>query len=212
MDANEEYQKLVGRHASTYDALADEYEKRTDSLTAVTREAVDWMSQYLRPKGDVLDIGCGVGLETLLFVEKGFRVTCIDISPKMIAFAKKRNLNANFLQGDFLTTDFGMKFDGVFAFTFIHLFPKDIALRILAKIKGLLNADGVAYISSTRSEESKEGWEIKKDYSGQYERYRKHWTEAELKSALADADFKIIDSKIYADPFSKTWMDFIVKI
>ncbi len=207
----QDYKKLIERHISTYDALAKEYEERTNSLASVTQNAVDLMSRYVLPGGKILDLGCGVGLAASFFIEKGFKVTCIDISPKMISFAKKRNPDVIFIKGDFLAANFDSSFDGVFGFAFIHLFPKDVALEVLEKIGSILNIGGIAYIGSTKSEQSKEGWEVKKDYKEKHKRYRKHWTEPELKNALFTSGFEIVDSKIYTDPFGKTWMDFIVK-
>ncbi|MDP2909825.1 MAG: class I SAM-dependent methyltransferase [bacterium] len=211
MKTDQKLEKLIDEYISTYNALAEEYEKRTKALFSVTQNAVNAMSNYVRPKGKILDIGCGVGLAASFFSYKGFEVTCIDISPKMISFAKKRNPSATFIQGDFLTTNFDSLFDGVFAFSFIHLFPKDVALRILQKIHQTLDYGGIAHIDSTKSKNSKEGWEVKKDYKGKYKRYRKHWTETELRDALIQSGFEIIDLKDYTDPFGKNWIDFIVR-
>ncbi len=211
METNKKIEKIIKRHALIYNSLAGEYEKRTKNLASVTQDAVDVMSNYVRPKGKILDLGCGVGLAASFFNSKGFDVTCLDISSKMISFAKKRNPGATFIQGDFLTVNFNSSFDGVFAFAFIHLFPKDVALKILKKIHQILDHDGIAHISSTKSESSKEGWETKKDYGGEYKRYRKHWTETELRDALVQSGFKIVDFKDYTDPFGKNWMDFIVR-
>ena len=156
MKSDQELQKLIDEHTLTYDALAEEYERRTGTLNSVTRNAVNWMSDYVRPEGKILDLGCGVGLATNFFIEKGSKLTCLDISPKMISFAQKRNPSATFIQGDFLTTNFDSLFDGVFAFAFIHLFPKDVALGVLKKIYRILDSDNIAYIGSTKSQDNKE--------------------------------------------------------
>lgn len=211
MKTNQKLEKIINEHISTYNALAGEYERRTKTLSSVTQDAVNVMSGYVRPKGKILDLGCGVGLAASFFSRKGFKVTCIDISPKMILFAQKRNPGAIFIQGDFLTTNFDSLFDGVFAFSFIHLFPKNVALIILQKIHQILDYGGIAHIGSTKSQNSKEGWEIKKDYRGEYKRYRKYWTETELRDALIQSGFEIVDLKDYVDPFGKNWVDFIVR-
>ena len=49
------------------------------------------------------------------------------------------------------------------------------------------------------------------DYSGEYKRYRKHWTKKELKEILIQSHFKILDSKESMDPFGKSWISFIVQ-
>jgi SAM-dependent methyltransferase len=203
--------ELAELHKQTYDALAGEYERRTNELIPVTEEAVLWMAKYLPAKGRILDLGCGVGLATDFFMKNGFEVVCLDISSKMIEYAKERNPGAQFFQEDFLVADFDAKFDGVFAFAFIHLFPKNLALEVLTKIYSILDKNGIFYVGSTKSQNSAEGYEVKKDYAGGHKRYRKHWTKDELKKSLHDSGFTILDTKDYADPFGKVWMDFIAQ-
>ena len=198
-------------HIKTYDALADEYESRIEKLIPVTKHAIEQFAMYLKPNGSILELGCGVGLATKLFSEKDFKVIGIDLSPKMLRYAKARNPHAAYIEGDFLTTDFDSTFDGIFGFAFIHLFSKDDAQKVLNKIRNLLNTGGFIYLGTTRALESKEGWEVKQDYSGKYLRFRKHWTKLEFTEALISSKLKILKSFVYEDPFGKLWMDFIAK-
>lgn len=198
-------------HKETYDELAEEYERRVDSLLPVTEEAMDYFSSYIAPKGSVLDIGCGVGIAIGVLAKKGFKVAGIEISPKMVEFARKRNLGAEVIVGDFLETEFDDKFDAVLAFAFIHLFPKAEIPKIFNKIKTILKPGGVALLSSTESPESKEGMYAKEDFGKEYKRFRKFWTEEELRESFTQAGFKELALKKYTDPFGKIWMDFVVQ-
>lgn len=195
----------------TYDILADEYESRVDSLIPVTGDAMNYFASYLKPKGIVLDLGCAVGIAISILKEKGFDVSGIEISPKMVEYARKRNPNTDIILGDFSKTDFPSKFDGVLAFAFIHLYPKQEVVRIFEKIKSILKPGGIALLTSTESSESKEGWHEKSDFSKKEKRFRKFWTEKELRDSLVEAGFEIIDLKKFSDPYGKTWMDFVVK-
>src|SRR3972149_1130296 len=201
MKTKQKLKKLVRLHVQTYDALAEEYENRTKALALGTKKNTDWMSKYVRKNGKILDLGCGVGLATSFFIKKGFKLTCIDISPKMLFYAKRRDPSAIFIQRDFLTTNFSSQFDGIFAFSFIHLFPKTVLNKVLKKIHKSLKQGGVAFIESTKSKKSSEGWEIKKDYSDKHRRYRRHWTKTELIQTLTQSHFKILGSKEVTDPF-----------
>ncbi|MCF6240957.1 MAG: class I SAM-dependent methyltransferase [Bacteroidales bacterium] len=52
---------------------------------------------------EILEIGCGTGHWTEFFVQKGFSVKAMDISDKMLAVAKSKNMkNTYFFQGDAL--------------------------------------------------------------------------------------------------------------
>ena len=198
-------------HKDLYDELAEEYERRADNLMPVTESAMDYFSSYIRPGGSVLDVGCGVGIAMSVLAKKGFAVSGIEISPKMAEFARKRNPKADVITGDLLETEFDDKFDAVLAFAFIHLFPKVEVPKIFEKIASILKPGGVALLSSTESSESKEGVYTKEDFGKEYKRFRKFWTEQELRQSFTEAGFKELALKKFTDPFGKTWMDFVVQ-
>jgi SAM-dependent methyltransferase len=195
----------------TYDALAEEYESRVEALRSVYEEVADHFSVHLSNGGRMLEVGCGVGLAVEVLEKRGFSLAGIDISPRMAEFAKKRNPRAEIIVGDFITHKFGRSFDGMIALAFIHLFPKADSMKMLAKMFDILVPGGVLYIGTTEDKESREGWEVKEDYSGKYKRFRKHWTEGELRQALGETGFKFLELIRIRDPFDKDWMDFIVQ-
>tara|TARA_Y100000310_G_scaffold345413_1_gene464694 strand:- start:3988 stop:4803 length:816 start_codon:yes stop_codon:yes gene_type:complete len=85
-----------------------------DLLKTACYEGVLWSinqilsGNYVMSGGRILDIGCGSGLETVLFGEfvgnKG-EVVGVDISPKMIQFAKERAKRRNAGNVDFVLAD-----------------------------------------------------------------------------------------------------------
>ncbi|MCJ7805431.1 class I SAM-dependent methyltransferase [Patescibacteria group bacterium] len=196
---------------ATYDNLANEYEQRNKTLKNVTEYALSLFIKHLSSGKEILETGCAVGLAINIMERKGLNVTGIDISPKMVKYAKKRNPKSDIVLGDFLTYKFGKKYDGIFSFAFIHLFPKNIALKILKKMYELLKSGGVLYLGTSRSKQSYESWEVKKDYQNKKRRFRKHWTQKELENALIETGFKKLDLYIIEDPFKKVWMDFVVQ-
>lgn len=199
------------QHKKVYDLLSKEYEQRVKILTPITKDAMEWFSSYIKPRGKILDIGCAVGIAVKILSEKGFDVSGIEISPNMAKFAKQRNPKSNIITGDFLNTNFHKKFDAILAFAFIHLFPKKEIPVVLKKIKDSLKPNGVVLISTTESSISKEGWRIKKDYGIKEKRFRKLWTKKELSDTLGKNGFDILSIKKFTDPIGKKWMDFIIK-
>ena len=75
----------------------------------------DFVSTF-KPKGELLDVGCGVGIISLL-LSRDFTIetTIIDKQEKMLSYAKHNyvinNLKANSYLGDFRELDIDNKFD-----------------------------------------------------------------------------------------------------
>jgi len=89
-----------------YDELAeaeDQQEKGKSLRVEIPRE---FIKKYLLPQDIVLDAGAGTGVNAILMAEKCNHVTLLDISPKVLEFAKKNveaspNANKiNLVQGD----------------------------------------------------------------------------------------------------------------
>jgi SAM-dependent methyltransferase len=80
-------------------------------LTVIGRE-VEWVASLAGANGPgtpgkVLDLGCGAGLHGLLFSQRGWQVTGIDLSPVAIEYARGETLDAglaaDYRAGNFLT-------------------------------------------------------------------------------------------------------------
>lgn len=202
---------LLNLHKNVYDLAADEYEERVESLRPVTQKVVEVLKPYLPEKGKILDIGCGTGLAIEILSANKLQASGIEISPKMIYYAQRRNPNAEIIEGNFSTYHFDKKYNGLLALAFIHLFPKAEAMKVLEKMKTLLEPNGVLYIGTTKSEISLEGFLKKGDYQGEYKRFRKQWTKEEFEKALFEIGFTILKYTEFKDPYNKTWMDFVVR-
>lgn len=156
----------------------------------------------LDPYQKILDIGCGDGeITAKLSLEKLDRIVIgIDISPKMIAFAKSsfsepQYKNLSFLEGNAEAIQFENDFDAVVSFNTIHRLPNpQIALQqMYAALKaGGLFAAVFPAIGSKILSESIAKVDTKPEWSKYFEVYdRKEYlnTEEAYSGYLSDIGF-----------------------
>lgn len=106
--------------------------------------------RYFKPKGKVLVLGCGPGRECFPLAEKGFSVTGLDFSEKMLEIAEKFNRKkgskVRFVKGDFLNIpeEIG-KFDAIFYSRDImsHVPSKELRVNTLRKTGDSLEPGGI---------------------------------------------------------------------
>lgn len=198
----------VNRRA--YDRLAQEYEGRATHRKAATSEVADAVVRYAAD-GPVLDLGCGVGLLVELLRHRGVPAIGIDYSYQMVSFARNRNGAASVVHGDFMEYQFDTQFAAAVSMAVIHLFPRNDALRVLARVRDLLLPGGVLYMGTTKAAAPDEGYVTKSDYSGDVVRYRRKWTEPEFEALFLDAQFQTLERLYIEDEDGKLWMDFIAR-
>ncbi len=108
-----------------------------------------------KPAGSILDIGCGPGIYTKELLERDFRVTGIDISPKMIERARGKfsgeieRGTVTFSAGEIYDLE-GMEgvFDAALCIGVISYIP--LLGRFLDKLNSLLKPGGYAIIQISK--------------------------------------------------------------
>lgn len=107
-----------------------------------------WKHQALidsLPKGRVLDLGCGIGQYTDLWLRNGFSVTSADISRHALDELKRRTPDAVTVELD-MSQDLPFKdgvFDAVFANLSIHYFDEETTLKLAEEIRRILKPGGL---------------------------------------------------------------------
>ncbi|WP_066173619.1 class I SAM-dependent methyltransferase [Bacillus marinisedimentorum] len=87
---------------------------------ATIDQEVEWLTEYLnlQQRDRVLDLGCGPGLYSRRFHQKGLDVTGIDYSQNSIAYAKKdaeaKSFSIEYIYQDYLKIDYEEAFDAIF--------------------------------------------------------------------------------------------------
>jgi trans-aconitate methyltransferase len=110
---------LYQRHAQAYDRLR--------GRTLFEKPWLDAFAALLPAGGTVLDIGCGMGEPIARdLTERGFAVTGIDSSPPLIAMARARFPQQEWMVADMRALSLKRRFDGLIAWdSFFHLTPDD---------------------------------------------------------------------------------------
>ena len=80
------------------------------------QKSADWIAMYCNANGKkLLDLGCGAGIYTELFHERGFCVTGVDFSKRSIGYARRnaeeRGYAITYLYMDYLNISFDAEFD-----------------------------------------------------------------------------------------------------
>jgi SAM-dependent methyltransferase len=112
----EEIEQKVNDTCRLYTGLAWLWPMWGDAVTEYAhycRHVTGLIRQYAKlPATTLLDIGCGGG-KNVLNLKREFNVTGLDLSPAMLAQAKKLNPGCTFVQGDMRTFRLGRAFDAV---------------------------------------------------------------------------------------------------
>ena len=89
-DPSEEYYRWLGEE---FDSVADHYDDHImgNPVNRLLRErSLALFSEYFPGKGNILEIGCGSGTETIEILKRGYNVTAVDISQNMLDIVKEK--------------------------------------------------------------------------------------------------------------------------
>ena len=101
--------------------------------------------------GQVLDVGCGTGEQTLLAASSGAEALGVDVSPLAVERARgkaaARGIKARFEVADALSLgDLGLSFDTVIDSGLFHVFDDDNRTRYVASLASVLRPGGHLYL------------------------------------------------------------------
>lgn len=156
------YERHALSYAAKYDSL-DMTACRDRFLTAIEQSKNDRPTDLDTGQPRLLDVGCGTGRDTLVFVRMGFPVTAVDPSPEMLVACNNKLKEAREDQGDEavrraafassateMTIDelyFTNEFDGVWAAASLLHVPEDKLNQAIGRLLQTLKLHGVLYMS-----------------------------------------------------------------
>jgi len=198
-----DYTKITMR---SYDKSSEKYAKNVEKLYPYAD--IKFLKSLLKPKSSILDLGCGSGRDAIYLSKLGYLVTGIDLSKKMIKYAKKLGSKADFKVMDMKKLNFkDNSFESVWAnASLLHLNKNDIN-EVLRKIHGVLNKNGIFYLSLKKGKgkcliSDERYWNIKKFWS--------FYTKNEIEKLLKKNKFSIIRSYVKKPAFSYETHSWIV--
>lgn len=177
---------MINTKINPYDEICpqwDEYRKKT----SVNKCIADF-SRRLKPNSSILDVGCGTGYPIDFFLsERGFRITGIDSSAKIIEKAASLKLkNTEYHVADLFGFRTEEKFDAIIAFDCLWHICHDNQKYIYGTIASLIKKGG--YFIFTHG---KKDGEIYGEMMGQTFYYSALDAE-EVKKILMSEGFEII--------------------
>ncbi|SIS57315.1 class I SAM-dependent methyltransferase [Salimicrobium flavidum] len=106
------------------------------------KKVIPFFQSFVPEKSSVLDIGCGDGEGSEMLHNKGYDVTGVDLSSKMIEMAKQRREGIQFLQADLAALPFDeAEFDGVMVINCLEWVASP--LQGIEEIKRVVKPGGV---------------------------------------------------------------------
>ena len=141
--------------------------------------------------GTALDLGCGTG-EPLaqFFIKKGFKITGVDGSQKMIELCKKRFPHERWIVSDMLNINLNEQFDIVLAWhSFFHL-DHDSQRRMFKIFESHTKPGGV--LAFTSGVEEGEVW----GENGGEQLYHASLSTQEYQRLLSSSSFNVLTHKI----------------
>jgi SAM-dependent methyltransferase len=114
----------------SYDRVAAPYAARFSYELAqkpLDRALLDYFAEQVRGRGPVVDVGCGPGQVAYYLHTRGVPISGLDLSPEMVAHARRLAPQITFRQGSLVALDAAdATLGGIVAFySIIHVAPDD---------------------------------------------------------------------------------------
>lgn len=176
-----------------YNLTAEIYAEKTKDLDMAHEREI--FLQTMKPRGQILDIGCGWGKDARIFTNLGYEVTGIDISEELLKIARKTSPQSTFYQGNFESLPFEENiFEGLWASaSLLHAETKSVVPKILREWNRVFKENGSAYIVVKQGEGEEDL--VDQRYNGAVKHYC-YFQEGEIEKLIKDAGFKDVKTEL----------------
>ena len=162
----------MDRHTQTidtYNKVAVNYQHKFMTLDLYHDTFDEFCRQVNNKNATILELGCGPGNITkyLLNSFPQFKITGLDLAPRMIELAKKNNPGADFRIMDCRDIDkIEEKYDAIMCGFCMPYLSKEESAKLIQDASKLLRPGGVLYISTMEGDYDKSGYEATSFSSG----------------------------------------------
>jgi SAM-dependent methyltransferase len=148
----------LSRTRESYDEIAETYTERIFAELAgkpLDRHVLNRFAEDVRGRGLVADVGCGPGHVARYLHEHGVRMLGVDLSPRMIDWARKRSPDIEFRVGDMRALELP---DGALAgivafYSLIHIGEREMGPTLL-ELRRVLAPGGLLLVAFHIGEET----------------------------------------------------------
>lgn len=174
----------------SYNKVAEHYSSNRDLFK--NDKYLQKLADLLQPSSKILDLGCGSGIPIdKFFVDRGFKVTGIDISERQVELARQNLPEATFKVQDMSELQDGeYSVDAVVSFYAIFHTPKEQHHAIFQKINSFIPAGGLLLVSLGASE-----WEGEEEFHGA-QMWWSHFGQEKNVELVGNAGFDILASEV----------------
>jgi len=142
----------------SYDSVAEAYAEHLFSeldRKPLDRNLLDRFAQEMRGRGRVADVGCGPGHVARYLAERGVDILGIDLSPAMVACARRLSPGLQFRVGDLRALDLpDGSLAGILAFyAIVHFEPPQLG-PIFAELRRVLCHGGALLLAFHAGDET----------------------------------------------------------
>lgn len=142
----------------SYDSVAEAYTEHLFSeldRKPLDRNLLDRFAREMRARGRVADVGCGPGHVARYLAERGVDVLGIDLSPAMVACARRRSPGLEFRVGDLRALDLpDGSLAGILAFyAVVHFEPSELG-PVFTELRRVLCPGGALLLAFHVGEET----------------------------------------------------------